>query len=293
MNSLLKVDMYRFLRSKQFLIALIASVAVAILMPVICVLFESGIKYMIGAPVEDTGSAFLAKDFAFINFGFYYPIVLSGELLTYMYNFCFILVVILFSIAVARDFTYGTIRNKIITGKSRIEIYLSLFITLYVFMVGVALVSSLTGFGVACMIFKFGIEESALTVVVNLGLSLLFMLLSYFFICSFMCFFAVGLTKTPLAIIFTLLLAFLGYFIGVLAPAITLILEGLQSEYDVKIWIDLIILLRVMNVFGETASMNFLGFKAYEIVGYVLYPITFGSAFLGFGILIFNKRNLK
>ncbi|MBQ9899520.1 MAG: hypothetical protein IJM36_00160 [Acholeplasmatales bacterium] len=296
MLSLLRVDMYRFLKSKQFLIALIASVAVAILLPIICFSFEEIVKSLVGASADEpaSGSSFLAKDFAFINFGFYFPIYISGQFLMYMYNFEFILVVILFSIAITRDFAFGTIRNKIITGKSRTEIYLSLFITLYVFMVGIALVSSLTGFAVACMFFKFAAEgEELIGYVGNFCLSMVFMFLSYFFICSFMCFFAVGLTKTPLSIIFTLLLAFLGYLIGSLSPAIISLLQVFAGENDVQIYIDLITFLNVMNVFGETAAMNFTGFKIYEIIGYTLWPISFGALFTGFGILIFNKRNLK
>lgn len=304
MTNLLKADMFRFVKSKQFLIAAIVTAVIAIGTPLLYFGITKGVALAIGESLDpdDLTGVFAGKDYAFINYGFYYNlagtspnVAISG----FMFNISFIISVILFSIAVARDFTYGTIRNKIITGKSRVSIYASLFITLYTFLVSLTIIGGLLSFATFCLFFKY--DGTGLTIFTdyealgNLLLSLVFILCAYFFICSFICFFAVGMGKTPLAIVFTMLLGIAGYLASSILPSIRIILESLAEANgkDYSMWYNLFNFINTINVFDEFASLNLYGYKYYQIVGYILYPLSFGCGISALGILVFNKRSLK
>lgn len=305
MSNLLKSDMLHFLKSKQFLICAILSVTVAILLPFISFAATNWFNTFVistSYSEDDIDIAKLivyAKDFSFTNFGFEFKMLLhstDNEVLNLssMVNIPFIISVIMFSILVARDFTYGTIRNKIITGKTKLEIYCSLFITLLVFMFGIAIVANTCSLLMASILFPFA--ESGWSFVNNIGnlfLSLFFVILVYVFVCSFICALAVGVGKTALAIVFSMLLALAGYMLVSFEPLVSLLLEGFNSDGKFNFVMDIIRLLRIMNPFVTCEACNLDGFKPYEIIGYTVFPIIYIALLNGLGILIFYKRDIK
>lgn len=305
MSNLLKSDMLRFLKSKQFLVCAILSLSIAILLPIISYAsthWFNSFVISVSSLDEDPDLAKLlvyAKDFSFTNFGFQFKMLVHSSdnqtlNLSSMFNIPFILSVIMFSILTARDFTYGTIRNKIITGKSRLEIYCSLFITLFVFMFSTAFISNICGFALASIIFPFA--ESGWSFGENVGnlfISLGFIILIYLFVCSFICAFAVGVGKTALAIVFSMLLALFGYMLVSFEPLVDLLIQGFNNDGKLSFIMDIIRSVRIMNPFITAEACNLDGFKYYELIGYFVFPVIYIALLNGFGILIFYKRDLK
>jgi len=296
MSNLLKHDMLRMLKSKQFLIAVIIAASFAVILPLITLGLNTFMESVLGEDLEEAGSLFpktYAKDFMFINSGF---MTVTG--MSSMVNISFILNVILFSVVITKDFSYGTIRNKIITGNSRINVYFSLFITMYVFMFGTSLATSLLGFGVSCLMFDIGIVGSASEIVGTLVLSFIFYALIYFFFVSFICFFAIGMGKIALGIVFTFVLGFFGFLIPVIGQLVSNFATSAAEagSFDVNLAEminNVMIALTVNDIHYMPILLSPNGYKYYEIIAMITTPLLFGMAYTGLGLVLFNKRNLK
>lgn len=298
MSNLLKVDLLRFLRSKQFIIASIVSVVVAICIPLLYFGIENIIKFLVGTSVEEDADPiidqfhFFAKDFAFIGGGSVYTI---GKIGTGI-GISFIVNSILFSVAIGKEFSYGIVRNKIIAGHSRINIYLSLFISLYIFLFGIAFVSSLAGFITGIIVFPYDADGWFFNNFVNIisqdfgnfMLCELYSALGYLFLTAVLCFFTVALDKTALAIILPIILSVLSLFVCALLEGLTPVV----AEYNVFLK-DLIIWFNTNNPFYSFVYFNLYGFKLYQLVAFIINPICWASLITFFGILIFLKKDLK
>jgi len=290
MRNLLKTDFIRFLKSKQFLIIAIISVVVGIGMPILFYGLQEILKFYETDPSSSGMSFFSAKDFAFSSYGFQMSYTFMG-IRGSSVSVVFIITAILFTIIVSSDFSYGIIRNKIIAGHSRMHIYLSLYITLYVFMFGVALISSLISFGVAGILFDYDTTGKIfLDDFGSLLLGILFGALGYLFFAGFICLFAIGLNKTPLAIIFTILLGFLGMLVGLLCDGIIEALIQTGSESNL---IDILTFINCINIHKSMSELNKLDYKSYEIIANLINPIGWAGLVNFLGLLIFNKRDIK
>ena len=294
MSNLLKVDLFRFLKSKQFIIASIVSVLVAIFIPLLYFAIEKGLNAIIGSTLEDGENAgqvlsIYAKDFAFAGIGSVNS--LNGI------SISFIVTAILFTVAIGKEFTFGIVRNKIIAGHSRVEIYLSLFITLYIFMFGIAFISSLIGFFTGILLFPYDADGNFFSDFIrilthdfgNFMLGTLFGALGYVFLTSFICFFAIGLDKTALAIILSILLSVMSLFIcGVLiGPFIPVV-----AEYS-DIWKNIMIFINTNNPFYSFNYFTLYGYKLYQILSFLISPMCWSALLTFLGIVIFNKKDLK
>ena len=113
MRSLLKADLRRVLKDKLLIVMGILAVVFALITPLLYALIISGM----GADedLEIFGIAFTAKSMFFNSFS--------------LGNNLGLIVPVLLAIVLCKDFSFGTVRNKIIAGKTRFQIYMSLFIT--------------------------------------------------------------------------------------------------------------------------------------------------------------------
>ena len=109
MRELLITDLRRIIKDKLFLVACILGVVFAASTP----LLYKGLSLLIGVDNELIGSFANAKSIFFSSF------VLGS-------NFGFVLPILL-AIVLCKDFSHGTVRNKIICGKSRTKIFLAMF----------------------------------------------------------------------------------------------------------------------------------------------------------------------
>ena len=110
MLRLLKTDLLRVIKDKLFIVVCILCVGFALFTPTIYKLLE----LLLTEDEADIlfGSLFQAKDIFYASFS------LTN-------NFGLILPILL-SIIICKDFTYGTVRNKIICGHSRTNVFFSI-----------------------------------------------------------------------------------------------------------------------------------------------------------------------
>ena len=110
MTGLLKSDFRRILKDKLLIVVGILAVVFAITLPLLYAVIFSTADVL---ATEMLGNMFTAKTLFFSSFS--------------MGNNLGLVVPVLLAIILCKDFSFGTVRNKIIAGKSRKAIYMSLF----------------------------------------------------------------------------------------------------------------------------------------------------------------------
>ena len=191
MAKLLKVDLKRILKDKLLLVVAIIGVVLALTTPLI----YKFIYLFLGA--DDTG---LLGSLLSIKTMFYSSFSLSN-------NIGFIIPVFLL-IIMSKDFSYGTIRNKIISGSSRTNVFLSMFISCSIVIVLAMLAyAALNGLLTVAL---FSNEMASITKegVLYFVLSILFEILIYIFIAALLSFINVFAKNAGLKIILYVALAF-------------------------------------------------------------------------------------
>ena len=274
MRSLLKADFFSLLKSKITYVVL----GICIGGPLLVVLLYLGLSLAINeiSGEIEFASIISARDLMFSTFNMSSNVGLVIPIFT--------------GILVMADIRNGTVRNKIIMGKSRTKIYFSQLIVSVTFCVSMALVSFLVMTGSSLIFFKYGYPFNG-SEVWNFSKALIIGLLSYGFVAALATFFAMSTKSMPLTIVFTLLIV-IG--LSLMCNLAFLVPEG--SSY--------IYIFYALPTYGSVAissstAMNIFGggngvLLTNEVFIYCL------ASLLGFitiltvaGQLIFNKTDLK
>ena len=276
MAKLLKVDLKRIFKDKLLLVVAIIGVVLALTTPLI----YKFIYLFLGA--DDTG---LLGSLLSIKTMFYSSFSLSN-------NIGFIIPVFLL-IIMSKDFSYGTIRNKIISGSSRTNVFLSMFISCSIVIVLAMLAyAALNGLLTVAL---FSNEMASITKegVLYFVLSILFEILIYIFIAALLSFINVFAKNAGLKIILYVALAFglmMIYSIVQVSMSV-LIINGTENQ----LLIDLLEALLKLNVFYSNAGI--IGavdkYIAEDII-YILVSTILGTGlFVFLGIVSMNKKDIK
>lgn len=276
MAKLLKVDLKRILKDKLLLVVAIIGVVLALTTPLI----YKFIYLFLGA--DDTG---LLGSLLSIKTMFYSSFSLSN-------NIGFIIPVFLL-IIMSKDFSYGTIRNKIISGSSRTNVFLSMFISCSIVIVLAMLAyAALNGLLTVAL---FSNEMASITKegVSYFVLSILFEILIYIFIAALLSFINVFAKNAGLKIILYVALAFgLMMIYSIIQVSMSvLIINGTENQ----LLIDLLEALLKLNVFYSNAGI--IGavdkYIAEDII-YILVSTILGTGlFVFLGIVSMNKKDIK
>jgi len=157
MRDLIKTDLRRILKDKLFLVVTILCAVFGVITPVLNKLIYSLVGMMDIADV-----AVSAKDMFFSSFS---PSNNMG-----------LIAPILLTIVICKDFSQGTVRNKLISGKTRTEVFMSTFISTVIVTVGVILLHALITLAFSLPFFKFQADAFGIT-------DFFYILLSVFFPC--------------------------------------------------------------------------------------------------------------
>lgn len=267
MISLLKVDLKRILKDRLFLITCIVCVALALLNPLI----YKGLAFFIGEDGDDIIGMFTSSKAMF--FESFNPANNSGLIAS-----------ILLGIIVFKDFTHGTIRNKIICGNSRTKIYFSMLISTLIVLWVVILVQALISLGLSLVFFKY--QETAFTVK-DFGyfmLSVLFEFILYVFISAFISFLCVWVNNAGLYIV-----CFVGISMALnLFGSLITVYIGLV-EYPNKF----LIFLSKINMFMSTIIGKGNTYTLSDVLYSVLPPIIYTGILMVLSIIIFRKKDIK
>lgn len=266
MRSLLKADFKRVLKDKLLLVLGILAVAFALMTPALyAVLLAS-----IGAEQEPLLAGLVsAKTQFFSTFS--------------MGNNLGLIVPVLLGIVLCKDFSYGTVRNKIIAGKSRTQIFLSMFCTCAVVLCAVMLLYAFLTLGVSLLFFEYQptafTGEDFLYFLVSLGFELLVLLwMAALLSCLCAC-----AKNAGIAIVLYIAVTF----------ALVIVGSIVQMAYSL-LQTDWLYFLDRINVGTAVNHIGMGNAYTWEDALYLTLPALVGIlGFTGLGICTFRKKDLK
>lgn len=270
MRELLKTDLRRIIKDKLFLIVCIVGAGFAFLTP----LLYKGLSLFIGIDNELLGIFTNSKSIFFTSFS------LSG-------NFGLVLPILL-AIVLCKDFSYGTVRNKIICGKSRAKIFLSMFLSGTIVACGVILAHALLTLGISLCFFPYQAEQFTGYAVLYMLLSILFSLLLYVFVSAIVCLLCVCMKNVGLAIVIYVAVN----FVFTIVAAIVSVAAAFVDPAD-KFALKALEIIQKANIFVASYIGTGTSYTATEVLC-VLVPVVVGTtACVLLGTMIFRKKDLK
>ena len=276
MKELLKTDLRRMVKDKLFLIAIIVGLVFATSTP----LMYKGLIDMLDneAGADIFGALMNSK-------------TILGSSFSPMNNFGLILP-ILIAIVIYKDISYGTIRNKIISGKSRISIYLSLFISGAILMGGCMLIYALIQFGLGSLLLEYSPTVNLVDDIPFVILTLLFGLLSYLFITAVLVFLCTNLKNVGGAIVLYFGITFVLMIIGSITSLAYTTIEMMDGN---KTLITVFEFLSNINILYHLSSViGYVESYTNTQIFYIIFDtVVFSGVITLLGILTFRKKDLK
>lgn len=277
MNKLINLDFKRLFGDKLFIVVCILAVVFSIITPLLyLVLFgvideaDQMTKEMLSGYVTAKGQFFSSFSFG-NNLGLIAPLLIG---------------IILF-----KDFSFGTIRNKIIAGYSRLSIFLSNFIVCFVALFGVMLVHALLTLGVCLPFFDYQPTPFTASDFWYLLESLFFQMLVYLFVSAFVSYLCT--TKKNIGLVIVLYIAVvLG--LSMIAGILQMVVLTIETQPNMKNVVDVIEFVQRINVFNSSAVIGIgTSYTAEDVWYYILTPIVLSAGMLGYGGWKFSRRDLK
>lgn len=198
---------------------------------------------------------------------------------------------VLLAIALCKDFSFGTVRNKVIAGKSRTHIFASLFITCATVIIGVMLLHGFVTLGVSLIFFDY--QATAFTVadfwyfMASLGMELLVLL----YVAALLSWLCASMKNVGLVIVLYIAIALLTVMAGSITQMVLGVLELLGGKEKT------IALLRFFDRINVGNAASYIGkgtsYSLEDVLYIVIPPLTGILAFLGLGCWKFNKKDLK
>ena len=274
MKGLLKADFSRVFKDKLLIVIGILAIVFAVITPLLyAALFAAGStvdKEMLSGFIT-VKSQFFGSFSIGNNLGLIAPILLA--------------------IVLCKDFSFGTVRNKIIAGKSRSQIYMSLFITCSVVLVGIMLIHAFVTLGVGLIFFDYQTTPFELSDFWYFLESLGFVILTLLFVSSLLSWLCASMKNVGLVIVLYVAMAFALAMAGSIIQVVVGLMEMLDGNEKV---IELLRFIDRINVGNAVAYIGNSTKYTLKDVLYLTIPATVGIfGFMGLGLLKFNKKDLK
>lgn len=274
MKSLLKADFKRVLKDKLLLVMGILAVVFAAITPVLYAVLFSGM----GMEDDPMLSMFISAKAQF--FGCFS-----------MGNNLGLIAPVLLGIALCKDFSFGTVRNKIIAGKSRSAIFLSLFITCATILTAVMLLYAFLTLGLSLIFFDYQATAFTLSDFWYFLESLVFDILLLLWMAALLSYLCACMKNVGLVIVLYIAVTFALVIFGSILQVVLPLVEYSGSNETLK---DILYFLNRVNV---GSSVSFIGMGTsytLEDVLYLTIPACAGIfGFVGLGLLGFGRKDLK
>ena len=279
MLELLKVDFKRVLRDKLFLVVCILSGVFALTTPLLYLLIfklagagDLAKLALLGVSVNGKSQFF---DFFSLanNLGLIAPVLLA--------------------VALCKDFSHGTVRNKIIAGKSRSEIFLSMLTVCFAVMFGIMLAGAVLTLLVSLIFFPFQDSDFVASDVGYFLLSLLFEAVLYLFVSALVCFLCAATKNVGLVIVFYIAISMgMTFVTSILQIGELMIVSGVfKTPEAVR---KIIVFLQDINVFNFAMVIGKgVEYGTLDVLCCILSPLIGGVGFTAWGIAAFNRKDLK
>ena len=268
MRNLYLVDLKRILKDKLFLVTCILATVFAVINPLLNkILFEALdmgelLDSMINAKTM-TFSAFLPGD----NLGLIMPILIA--------------------IVVCKDFSQGTVRNKIISGKSRTAILLSHFLSAATVMCGLMLFHALLTLGISLCFFPYQSTAFTFADFGYLMISLFFEMTVYCAIAAIITLIATRAKNMGVCILLYLAISFGFSIVGSIFAVAIAFIEPETTAYRV------VEFLNAFNIYTSALIGSGTTYTAKQVIYILMAPLTLGVGSILLGIRLFLRKNLK
>ncbi len=275
MTNVLKTDLKRAVKDKLFIVLCIIAVAFAVVTPLlykgIFLLLEFDAEAL--KELEMLGLGINAKSMFFSSFSL-------GN------NFGLILPIFV-AIILCKDFSHGTIRNKIICGKSRTSIYFSLFFTCVILMFAFILAHAFLTLLVSLIFFDY---QSAAFTASDFGYfvaSIALELLVYLLVSAILVFFVAFMKNAGISIVMYFVVSFVMIIVGSIVQTAFLFADPNDASYGVLEFFN------TANAFTTTAIGTGTSYDGKDILSIVLPNALLAALVTFLGLLFFRKKDLK
>ena len=194
---------------------------------------------------------------------------------------------ILVAIILCKDFSQGTIRNKIICGKSRASIYFSLLTTCAALICGLIMAHAFLTLGVSLVFFDYQATEFSAADFGYLMASLGIELLIFLMISALLVLFIVRMKNAGLAIVMFFVVSFAFMIIGSITQVVAMF-----SEPDTAIY-EVLEVFNKANVFANMSIGTGTEYELDDILCIVIPNAVATAALVALGFASFRKKDLK
>ena len=274
MTKLIKADFRRVFKDKLVLIMAIIAAVFSFITPVLyAVLFgssqslsELGIENFVTAKSQFFQSFSIGN-----NMGLIAPVLLC--------------------IVLWKDFSYGTVRNKIIAGNSRTSIFMSLFTVCSAVTLGVMFLHAFLTLGISLVFFDYQAGDFTANDFGYFMISLLFEVIVLLFISAMLSWLCASMKNLGLVIVLYDAISFVLVMVGSIVTVIAEIMSFTPGNEQTVEVLDIISRINVGN------STLYIGtgdsYTLKDVLYIVLPPLAGIAGFLGLGLINFNKKDLK
>ncbi len=274
MGNLLKADFRRVFKDKLTLVLGILAVVFALFTPLLYLLIvaatgelgDSVISSLVTAKAQFFGSFSITN-----NLGIIAPVLLV--------------------IALWKDFSYGTVRNKIIAGKSRAAIFFSMFITCSAALIAVILLHALVTLGISLIFFDYQEKAFAFSDLLYLLESLAYELLVFLFVASVLSWLCAAMKNIGLVIVLYIAFTFLLAIVASICQVGIAVLELVEDSESIVSALKFIDRINIGNA-GRYIGVG----DSYTLEDRLFLTIPAITGILmctSFGLVSFNKKDLK
>lgn len=273
MTNLIKADLKRMFHDKLFMIACIIGAGFALMTSILYMALNNLVESVSEMQSVFSAKTTLAESFAPLsNFGLALPIFIC--------------------IIINKDFSYGTIRNKIICGYSRTKIYLSILISTATLVLSCILGYTIISFGLSSVLLEYSTTTTFIQDIGYILLTILFGTLGYTLFACLITFFCVSMKNLGIAIVLYFGISFLFTVIATALSISNMFIPDKESMDGVKTLIDILCHINIFYLFSSVIGYTDV-YTVKEILYIIFDVVIFGSLTTLLGIYMFNKKNLK
>jgi len=273
MTKLVKADFIRVFKDRLMLITLIISAGFSLVTPLLyALIFKStelsdlGIENLVSAKSQFFQSFSIGN-----NMGLIAPVLLS--------------------IILWKDFSFGTVRNKIIAGNSRTSIFMSLFTVCSAATLIVMFLHAFLTLGISLIFFDYQPTEFTPNDFGYFMASLLFDVVLMLFISAMISWLCASSKSLGLVIVLYVAITFILVMVGSIVQVVS---EFLKFTPGNEKTVEILDFVSRINVGNSTMYVGAGTTYTLEDVLYILLPPVAGIVgFLSLGLIKFNKKDLK
>lgn len=274
MRELLRADLKRVLQDKLLMVMGIIAAVFALITPLLYAAIFSG-----GGLLDDPmfTSLVSAKGQFFQSFS--------------MTNNLGLIAPVLLAIVLCKDFSFGTVRNKIIAGKRRSSIYLSLFAVCALVLISVMLLSAFISLGVSLLFFDYQPAPFTFADFGYFMASLAFEMLVLLFMAALLSWLCACMKNVGSAIVLYVAITFMLVLVGSIVQMVCGVLQitgNNQTLVDILLVVDRLNVGRAVSYIGAGTSYTWK-----DVLYLTLPPLAGILGFSGLGLWLFGKKDLK